>query len=251
MTKTRIILIVSVVACVLSAMAINRVVMHDKNNDDNKSDSLFIVYTVKEYSKQNWHWYNSTNMYQITNDEITFFVERLFYSPDKKKLVAWVGEKMYNAPTIERYSDDKKTNRICPLAGDTVFHFTVLMGYKDNNGLWKLYPWGNRQVPCCNAINIGVKELEKYYFKDIKKDYFEAVGQEGKSKGIVKKQPYKYAISDKEFWSSPLWQKDVVGSDNQYPFEVTYYRLLTDTCIKCADKMQLPTINYPDSILHP
>ncbi|MEO7461911.1 MAG: hypothetical protein ABIT96_04240 [Ferruginibacter sp.] len=189
-------------------------------------------------------------MYHITNDEITFFVERIFYSPDKKKLVAWVGKKMYNAPTIEKYSDNDTANRICPLASDTVFHFTVLMGYKDSDtDLWKLYPWGNRQVPCCRTEQIGVKELEEYYFKNIQEDYFEAVGQSGKSKGIVRNQPYKYPITAKEFWSSPLWQRDVVGANSKYPFEVKYYRLLTDTCLKCAEEMKLPQINYPDSLL--
>jgi hypothetical protein len=251
MTKTRIILIIAIVACVLSTMAINRVVNYGKGNSDEgyKSDSSFIVYTVKEYSRRGWYWYNSTNMYQIRNDEIAFFVERIFYSPDKKKLVAWVGEKTYNAPTIEKYNKNNPANKICPLAGDTVFHFTVLIGYKDDNGLWKLYPWGNRQVPCCNTVEIGVTEMEQYYFKDIKKDYFEAVGQAGKSKGIVRNQPYKYAINDKEFWSSLLWQRDTVGANNRYPFEVTYYRLLTDTCFKCAEEMKLPLIDYPDSLM--
>ena len=243
-----------IVACVLSAMAIIRVVKYGKNSDDNekKSDSSFIVYTVKEYSKRDWYWFhNHARMYRINNVEVTFFVQRIFYSPDRKRLVAWVGKKMYNAPSIEKYGKDEKDNRMCPLIGDTVFHFTVLMGYKDgDNGLWKLYPWGNRQVPCCKTIEMGLKELEQYYFKDIKEDYLEVIGQEGKSKGMVKNQPYKYAIIDREFWSSPVWQRDVVGADNQYPFEVKYSRLLTDTCIKCAEKMQLPQISYPDSILH-
>ena len=248
MTKTRIILIISVVACVLSAMAINRIGNDDK---EYKSDSSFIIYTVKEYSKRDWYWFhNYARMYRITNDEITFFVERIFYSPDKKKLVVWVGKKMYNAPTIEKYNENDTANRICPLAGDTVYHMNVLIGYKDDaTDLWKLYPWGNRQVPCCRTEEIGVKELEQYYFKDIKKDYFEVVGQEGKSKGIVRNQLYKYAINDKEFWSSPLWHRDVVGANNQYPFEVKYSRLLTDTCVKCAEKIQLPQIDYPDSLI--
>lgn len=254
MTKARIILIITIIACVLSAIAINNIVKHGKGSSDKeyKSDSSFIVYTVKEYSKRDWYFFNNyARMYRITNDEITFFVERIFYSPDKKKIIAWVGKRMYNAPTIEKYSDDEAANRICPLAYDTVFHFTVLMGYKNDNGLWKLYPWGNRQVPCCKTIEKGVKELEQYYFKDIKEDYLEVVTQEGKSKGIVKNQPYKYAISDKEFWSkSPVWQMDIVGADNQYPFEVKYSRILTDTCIKCADKILLPQISYPDSLLH-
>ena len=189
MTKTRVILIISIVACVLSAMAINKIVKNGKSEDDNtyKFDSSFIVYTIKEYSKHNWYWYNHTNMYQITNDEITFFVDRIFYSLDKTKLIAWVGEKMYNAPTLEKYSDDMAANRMC-YTGDTVYHFTVLAAYKDSAGLWKLYPWGNRQVPCSNTIDIGVAELEEYYFKNIKKDYFEAVGQSGKSKAIVRNQ---------------------------------------------------------------
>jgi len=232
-------------------MAINKIVKIFNSDDDNtyKTDSSFIIYTVKEYSKHNWYWYNHTNMYHITNDEITFFVKRIFYSPDKKALVAWVGEKMYNAPTLEKYNDDTAANRMC-YTGDTVYHFTVLAGYKDTNtNLWKLYPWGNRQVPCCNTINVGVKELEQYYFKDIKKDYFEVVGQEGKSKGIVRNQLYKYAINDKEFWSSPLWYRDVVGANSKYPFEVKYYRLLTDTCLKCAEEMKLPQINYPESLM--
>ncbi|MEO7461910.1 MAG: hypothetical protein ABIT96_04235 [Ferruginibacter sp.] len=49
MTKTRVILIISIVACVLSAIAINKIVKNGKSDDDNtyKSDSSFIVYTVK------------------------------------------------------------------------------------------------------------------------------------------------------------------------------------------------------------
>lgn len=243
-------LIQATIICVFFALALNSCNRqeHLSSNREYYYDSVFIAYTVKEYSKNNWYWYNSSKMSHIANDEIDFFVDTIFYSPDRENLIVWVGEKMYNAPTMEEYSKNDTVNKLCPFGGDTIYHFTVLAGYKDSSGLLKLYPWGNRQAPCNRTIDVGVKALEKYYLEDIKSDYFEVVGQQGKAKGLVRNQVYKYAISDKAFWSTSLWQRDSIGADNLYPFEVRYNRILTDSCVKCADRIELPGIQYPDSI---
>lgn len=211
-------------------------------NIDN-DDSTAIIQTVKNYRAANWNSFNDySRMYKISNDQVQVFVERVFYSPDRQKIITWVGEKMLNAGTINKYSNDEKSNRICPLAGDTVFHFTVLMGYKNSSDHWQLYPWGNRQVPCCNSVKEGLAELEKYYFKDIKTDYVEVVNQSGDDKGKIVNASYAYSIIDHNFWTkSPVWKLDTVGSKGLYPFEVkTYGGGAVNKCFDCATPIILP-----------
>lgn len=215
-------------------------------------DSQFVIYTVKEFSKFNWDIFNDhSKMYKIKNNQIDYFIGKLFYNQDSSKLIAWVGEKMYNAPTIKEYSLNIKDNRICPTAGDTVINMYVLIGYRTpNSNKLKLYPWGNRQTPCYDSINNCIKELEEYYFKEIKNDYLVTVSSIGKQKGLMIKTLYKYSIIEKEFWTKgPLWKKDNIGSNNLYPFEVNYNNVLSDTCYKCSEKINYPLIVYPDSII--
>jgi len=210
------------------------------------ADSIKIVKTVRAYSRLNFYTFKDySKTYNITNENVKVFVERIFYSPNGQALIAWIGEKMFNANLINNYSKGNKSNRICPAGNDTIYHFKVVIGYKNSENNWVLYPWGNRQVPCCNSVQEGLAELEKYYFHDIKYDYFETVCQENDRKGSIIHERYKYSILDQKFWlENRLWQKDTIGTNGLYPFEVkSYGGGLVDKCFKCADPFILPNIN--------
>lgn len=219
-------------------------------NRVNPRDSALILSTVKEYSKLNWYTFTDySRMYSISNDDITYFIESAFYSPDSNRIVVWLGEKMFNALTISKYSSDEKNNRICPLSKDTVYNFSVLIGYRNNRAdLWKLYPWGNRQVPCCSSKSEGLAELENYYF-NMRNDVFTTITVNQQGKKLLTNIAFKYSLLDKAFWDkSILWQKDTICLKGLYPFE-EIIKSLTDTCVSCVDTFKLPTINYADSIL--
>jgi hypothetical protein len=214
-------------------------------------DSLLVIYTIKEYTKLNWDIFNDhSKMYKLKNEDINYFIGRSFYSNDDSKFIFWIGEKMINASAIKNYSVDSKNNRICPTAGDTIINMYVLIGYRlTGEKSLKLYPWGNRQTPCYDSISSCFKDLEKYYYNEMKEDYMETVVQNRKKKGQIQKVLYKYSINEKDFWrKSPLWQKDTIGATNLYPFEVRYgHILLSDSCIKCGQNINPPIIKYPDS----
>lgn len=208
------------------------------------SDSLEIVEKIKFYSSKDWLFFiDYSRMYDITNDEISFIISRIHYSPERQRIIVWYCKEMVNANTLENYSDNPKNNRICPLGDDTIYSFGVLIGYKDSNE-WKIYPWGNRQVSCCSNYQNGISELEKYYYSDkMRGDNIVTVLQEGKNIGLIINDDYRYNIIDSCFWEkSPLWIKDTVGSNGLYPFEVSsYYPEPNQTnCTKCAIPFILP-----------
>ena len=212
---------------------------------DKKVDSMQIIQTIREYGKLNWYTYRDySHLYDVSNDKLNIFINRIFYSPENKRIIVWIGIEMNNVNKINNFDENLKSDKICPSAGEKVYHFSVLIGYKSNNN-WRLYPWGNRQVPCCNSILEGEIELEKYYFKEIKADYFETVIQKGKEKGKIVQEKYKYSITNEKFWTrSLLWQKDTVGANNLYPFEVkSYGGGMIEKCFKCAEPFILPYIN--------
>lgn len=216
-------------------------------------DSAYILYTIKEWSKADWYTFaNYTRMYKMTNAQIEFFIGGTFYSPDKKKILIWIGERMPNAATLEIYNkDNPKINKLCPGDQDTVCSMSAMIGVRDStNQIWKLSPFNQQQAVCYDSKDEVINVLGQYYFGKMKAHEMSRMMQEGPQKGKLVGQAYGYNLQEPDFWSKCwLWQKDTVGSYGLYPFQIQRYNY-NDTCEgKCAEPYAPPLINYPDEIL--
>jgi hypothetical protein len=217
-------------------------------------DSIFILYTVKEWSKLNWWTFEDySKMYKMTNSQVSYFIAGVFYSPDRKKILVWDGEKVPNAPSIEVYNKtDKEVNRICPNGGDTVYNLSALIGFRNNvNDTWHLYPFDQEAAVCGNSKDVVINVLGQYYFGLMKTHQMNRMMQSGERKGYLELEAYGYNLQDKDFWDKCwLWQKDTVGSYNMYPFQLKGYNDGGDKCNKnSGDPYNPPKLNYPEDIL--
>ncbi|PGH39495.1 MAG: hypothetical protein CRN43_08705 [Candidatus Nephrothrix sp. EaCA] len=217
-------------------------------------DSLFILHTVKEWGKKNWYtWENFSKMYKMTNEQVEYFIEGTFYSPNRKRILVWVGEKMPNATTIEIYNkDDPEVNKICPTGGDTIYTLSALIGDRDSiNQIWKLYPFDQQQAICCASKKQAINILGKYYFGQMKTHQTYRIMPSGKRKGHKESEAYGYNLQDKDFWDKCwLFQKDTVGSYGLYPFQIYGYDYKGDKCTQeCAEPYKPPAVDYPEEIL--
>jgi len=216
-------------------------------------DSLFILYTVKEWGEKNWYsWGVRSDMYKIRSNQVEYFIGGTFYGPDKKRILVWVGEKKPNATTIETYSDKVEVNKICPNVKDTIYSLSALICMRDNiNQIWKIYPFDQQQATCYSRKEEAINVLGQYYFGQMKKHQMYRMMQSGKNKGHKKLQAYEYNLQDKDFWDKCwLFQKDTVGSYGLYPFQIKGYNYLGYKCTqKCAEPFNLPEVNYPEEIL--
>ena len=222
-----------------------------------KRDSLFILYTVKEWGKKDWWTYRDySKFFKMTNDEVEYFIGGTFYSPDKKKIMVWIGQKKPNAEIIDNYNPDPKINRICPTAGDTVYSMSAVIGIRgDTNDIWQLYPFNNQQAICCSNKEEAIFILGKYYFELMKTHQMDRMVQSGENKGRLELTAYGYNLQDKDFWDSCwLFKKDTVGSYGLYPFQMVGYDRtpLYDggrATQACALPFNPPKIEYPREIL--
>ncbi len=216
-------------------------------------DSLFILHTVREWGKRNWFsWGVRSDMYKITSEEIEYFISSTFYSPDKKRILVWVGVKEPNAATIEKYSDNPEVNKICPNGKDVIYSLSSLIGMRDSiDQTWKLYPFDQQQAVCCSSKETAINILGQYYFENMKNHQMYRMMQSGKRKGHKKLQTYGYNLQDKDFWDKCwLFQKDTVGSYGLYPFQIKGYDYIGDKCTqKCAEPYKPPLVDYPEEIL--
>jgi len=217
-------------------------------------DSLFILHTVKEWSKKNWYTFsNYSRMYKVTNEQVEYFIGGTFYSLDKKRILVWVGEKMPNAASIQIYNkDDPEVNKLCPTGGDIIYNLSALIGDRDSiNQTWRLYPFNQQSAGCCVSKKQAINILGKYYFGQMKMHQMERVTQSGKRKGYKELQVYGYNLQDKDFWDKCwLFQKDTVGSYGLYPFQIYGYDDKGNKCTqKSADPFEPPTVDYPEEIL--
>lgn len=218
-------------------------------------DSLFILYTVKEWGKLNWYtWGIRDDLYKITSDDVKYFICGTFYSPDKSKILVWIGRKMPNAQTIKIYDKDKPNiNKLCPSGEDTIYTLSAIIGTRDSlNKTWKLYPFDQQQATCFDSKDKVINVLGKYYFEKMKAHQMYKMMQEGEKKGFRELQPYGYNLQEKDFWNKCwLWQRDTVGSYGLYPFQIKGYNSKGEKCNqKCAEPFNTPQINYPNEILN-
>jgi hypothetical protein len=217
-------------------------------------DSLFILHTVKKWSKKNWFTFEDySQMYKMTNEEIEYFIGGTFYSPDKKKILVWIGQKKPNAVTIETYNKNySEVNKLCPNGKDVVYSMTAIIGIRDSiNQTWKLYPFNQQQATCYDSKDKVINVLGQYYFEKMKSHPMYRIMQSGKKKGHKELQVYGYNLQDKDFWYKCwLFQKDTIGSYDLYPFQIKGYDYLGDKCTqKCAEPYNPPQVNYPEEIL--
>lgn len=217
-------------------------------------DSLFILHTVKTWSRLNWYTFEDySKMYKMTNEQVEYFIGGTFYSPDKKKILVWAGEKLPNVETKEIYNKYKtEVNKLCPNGKDTIYTLSALIGIRDSlNQTWKLYPFNQQQATCYSTKNEAINVLGQYYFEQMKTHQMYRIIQFGKRKGYKESQAYGYNLQDKDFWDKCwLFQKDTVGSYGLYPFQIKGYDYVGDKCTqKCAEPYKLPMIDYPEEIL--
>lgn len=226
-------------------------------------DSLFILYTVKEWGKLNWWtWQDYSQMHKITNEQVEYFIGGIFYSSDKKKVIVWVGEKVPNAETIKVYSaENMEVNKLCPNGSDTVYSMSALIGYREDiNQVWKLYPFDQQQATCYDRKEKVINELGQYYFEKMKehsvyvsKKYLDGnyggevrydlekkiikLGYGDKNNSLILKN-FGYNLQDKGFWEKSLiWQKGATVKG--------YY----DFQLRGVEAFEPPFIIYPENIL--
>jgi len=217
-------------------------------------DSLFILYTVREWGKQEWWtWAIRTDMYKVKTEDITYFIGGTFYSPDRKKMMVWVGKKIPNVATTTLYDKkDTNINKLCPNGADTIYTLSALIGIRDSiDQIWKLYPFDNEVADCFDAKDKVINILGQYYFEKMKTHAMYRMVQSGEKKGQLESTTYDYNLQDKGFWDKCwLWEKDTVGANNLYPFQLKGYDYKGIKCdTKCADPYDPPVINYPQEIL--
>lgn len=244
-------------------------------------DSLLVLFTVKEWGKQFFRfntWRVRPDMHDITYDDVKYFIGGTFYSPDRKKILIWVGEKKPNASDIKIYhKDEPEIDRICPTGGDTVYSMSALIGFRENpNSIWKLYPFDQKMAACSNNKEKLINSLGQYYFGYMSEHEMYVMQQGGKNKGHRILEAFGYNLQDKEFWKKCyLFRKDTVGSFDLYPFQIIGYncdiddydRLLyvdpqayktnpngekrpyKNNLRECADPFDLPELDYPKEIL--
>jgi hypothetical protein len=250
-------------------------------------DSLFILHTVKEWGKQNWYTFEDySQMYKMTNEQVEYFIGGTFYSPDKKKILVWIGEKLPNAKSLKQTRIKPELDKICPTAGDTVYNLSALIGFRDSvNQTWKLYPFNQQQAICCKNKEQAINILGQYYFEKMKSHQMYRMMQSGKNKGFRELQAFGNNLQDKDFWDKCwLFQKDTVGSYGLYPFQICGYdcdkenyqiigdtypdqkkdetngeyvarhgrvirKPLKDKLNDCAQPFSPPNVNYPEEII--
>lgn len=251
-------------------------------------DSMFILHTIKEWSKKNWYSFQDySQMYEMTNEQIEYFLGGVFYSPDKKKILVWIGQKKPNAATKEIYDkDNSEVNKLCPNGKEFVYSMTALIGIRDSlNQIWSIYPFNQQQATCYDSKDKVINVLGQYYFEKMQTHQMYRIIQYGKKKGHKELQAYGYNLQDTYFWDNCwLWQKDTVGSYGLYPFQIKGYdcdngnyqiisntypdqkkeetngeyiarhgriirKPLRENLKDCAEPYKPPVVDYPEKIL--
>lgn len=233
----------------------------DKNGDENfrqyrtqrieQRDSLFIMYTVNAWSDTVFDIYRADTALFKTYPR-TYFVASAFYSPDKKKMIVWIGNKFLNVIDTTYRKSSKKLDdyKLCYGGPDTVYNMSSLICYRpDTNSSWNVFPLDNERADCCGSEYVAISILDQYYFREMKNHQMWYIPQVGSQKGMRVGKEYGYNLQDIDFWDKCwLWERDTVGSDGLYPFEEDY-NFYGKPCIKCAKRMETPHVVYPKEIL--
>jgi hypothetical protein len=232
-------------------------------------DSLFILFTLKSFYENDWDSFrDDSKFYKIDTTKIRYSIDRVFYSPDRKKIFIWTVRKSPNGPSITIYKADKTANYLCQKSDDMFYDITALIGFRESiNSTWNIYPFTNLIVSCSKSISEGDQLFCKYYFEQMKdnsesvnkkfldKNYGGEVrydiedetvkdGYGDKNYQLIFKN-YGYNLQDKDFWNrSLIWQKGA-RIPGLYNFQTTGNVTPDEGNVE----MVLPNIKYPDSFL--
>lgn len=216
-------------------------------------DSLYILFTVKEWGKVIWDsWGVRTDIYNMSYEDVEYYVGGTFYSPDSTKIIVWIGTKEPNSATLEKYSADEESNKMCPNGNDTVYSLSAVIGTRSTiHDVWEIYPFDKQQAVCCSSKEESINILGRYYFKEMKSIKMYRIMQTGERMGHKELEAYGYNLQDKDFWKNCwLFEIDTVGSHNLYPFQINGYYYYGEKCSKdCAVPYNPPKIIYPKEIL--
>jgi hypothetical protein len=161
-------------------------------------DSLFIMHTIKQWvDSDSPGFHNFSQYWNLKHEQVQYSFGGVFYSPDKKKIVAWIIDKAPNATwrneidTVSFYYPPKKTliykgkdkefdslykehihsidtnNKECPdnALKDTLYGARSIIGFRDDtNSIWNLYPLGIFSVECCLSRQSAFYSMSQYYF---------------------------------------------------------------------------------------
>lgn len=239
------------------------------SSDIEARDQLFVSFTVENWVDSNWYVFNSyENMYAMSNEEADIFVSRIFYSPDRKKMVCWVVFKTPNARTIEVYNKEKPwVNRMCPHGQDTVYDSVPLIGFRDHvDQMWRIYPYDVYYVTCAESVEQIEMYMSKYFFGVMKDDVVSVAKEFLDSnyggrvrydqeedqlklgarihKYLIGKE-FGYNLQDSNYWEKSLsWQKGA-RIPGLYNFQTTGNAHLQ---IEGDYEQTPPQIEYPERI---
>jgi hypothetical protein len=117
--------------------------------------------------------------------------------------------------------------------------------------MWHIYPFDIKMATCFSSKEKGDDIMSDFYFNRLSSYSMFGIVQGGKEKGEKKLRSLNYNLQDSKFWDSCwIWQKDTVGSNNLYPFELSGYYYYGKPCDKsCGDPYNPPVITYPKEIL--
>jgi len=165
-------------------------------------------------------------------------------------MIAWVGVKVSNGRTRVKYREKDEWNMLCPTCGDTMYTMNALIGYRENtDSLWHLSPLDMQMVGCAPSLDWALNIMGQYYFEKMAKHSMYGVVQSGTEKGELKLNEFGYNLQDPPFWDKCwIWQKDTVGSDGLYWFEVKQYKGYK-RFFKSAIPWNMPDVSYPKEIL--
>ncbi len=136
------------------------------------------------------------------------------------------------------------------MGADTVYSMLALIGYRSHtDSLWHLSPLNLKLVTCSPNVDVALNAMGQYYFQQMKTHGMHGVVQSGPEKGNLKLNQFTYNLQDPQFWTDCwIWQKDTVGSDGLYWFEVKQYRGY-QKFFKSAIPWAMPHVTYPKEIL--
>lgn len=221
-------------------------------------DEQYILFTVEQFIKQHFYtfgYYNDYDHIGLKLEDVKIEVERIFYSPDKLKMVAWI---FYTVPNNKDYARKDQ---------NYYYNAEALVGFRENpSTTWLIYPFDEFSANGSGTKDWLHNQMGQYYFEKMAKDgeyvnenYLDEnyggkidYDEENrkKRKGTALETPFVmkefgYNINDVEFWNKSLvWQKGA-----RIP---NYYNFQTNGNVTLTHKeplRKLPVIEYPKEIL--
>ncbi len=212
-------------------------------------DKQYILYTIKQFIKQDFYTYGYYEQFGLAEEKVKYEVERIFYSPDKLKMVAWI---FYTVPNNEDYAKENQ---------DYYYNAEAIIGFREQpNAPWIIYPFHQFEANGFSVKNKLKNQMGQYYFDKMAEDaqyvmkiYIdENYGGEvrydleeqrkkldygNSDTGEIEKN-FGYNLDDTEFWEKSLvWQKGAY-LPNYYNFQLYGTKV-----------WELPQIVYPEEIL--